>query len=557
MYKINAKVICPSIETVVGVSMINTNEISKLAFFPEIDYKKTENSLPSPSDSSGFLVALQTASEETKESNRIETPKEIEPPTKEINTNVSKTENSEESNKEKIENLNKKDEPTNPVEEDRNDLSTEKEVESLEEIVSKTPRIHHKTELPSEEKLLKNLTENQMNSGGLSISSILLPVFQKDNSSSEIFQEKLKKGNLENPNKSREIFQKNIDKKESGDLLKSAFENTEKKFINQTNENNSKDSKGKDSQKTESSSILSVKQLIEETRGNQLKTQKIDDKIFDNIKTNHLSLQVEAEDSQNKSDKKIKPKGKTSEKANDPLEKLVGEKGSIEKSFSKENFQFSKQPKEEAQTTITDKLKRVDTNLRKEKSPDSIPEPKFEISSDLKPSEKGSNSTNLFEQKQKVAEQKTEVKAALKQESLSQNFKEIVKAAKFHIVENGRNTAEISLQPKDLGKVTLFVSEENNRLEGKITVENESTKQMILGDLANLKADLKAGGLDLFEIQVDVRSDSTLSFANRDDSSKDRDPNSNSSTSSLNGESEINEPTLQEITNTRILDVKV
>lgn len=537
--------------------MINTNELSKLAFFPEIEYKKTENSIPSPSDSSGFLVALQTASEESKESNRIETPKEMELPTKENNSNDLKIENVEETNKGNMESFVKKEEQIKPMEEDRSDLSAEEEVESHQELVSKTPRSQLKTELPSEEKLLKNLSDNQMNSGGLSISSILLPVFQKDNSSSEIFQEKLKKGNLESPNKPREIFQKNIDKKESNDLLKSAFENTEKKVINQTNENNNKDLKGNNSQKTESSSILSVKQLIEESRGSQLKTQKIDDKIFDSMKNSHLSLQVEAEDSQNKSDKKIKPKGKVSEKTNDPLEKLVGEKTSIDKSFSKENFQFSKQPKEEAQTTITDKLKRVDTNLPRQKSSESIPEPKFEISSDIKPSEKASNSSNLFEQKQKVAEQKTEVKAAQKQDSLSQNFKEIVKAAKFHIVENGRNTAEISLQPKDLGKVTLFVSEENNRLEGKITVENESTRQMILGDLANLKADLKAGGLDLFEIQVDLRSDSTLSFKNRDDSSRDRDPNANSSTSSLNGETETNEPTLQEITNTRILDVKV
>ena len=73
--------------------MINTNELSKLAFFPDIEYKKSENSIPSSSDSSGFSVALQTASEESKESNRIETPKEMEPPTKENNSKSSKTDN--------------------------------------------------------------------------------------------------------------------------------------------------------------------------------------------------------------------------------------------------------------------------------------------------------------------------------------------------------------------------------------------------------------------------------------------------------------------------------
>jgi flagellar hook-length control protein FliK len=266
---------------------------------------------------------------------------------------------------------------------------------------------------------------------------------------------------------------------------------------------------------------------------------------------------LEAEDSQTKSDKKTKIKGKATEKQADSLEKLAGEKGSGDKSFSKENIQLSRQSKDEVQTTITDKLKRVEPNIRREKPIESLPEPKYEISSDPKPSEKSSNSSILLEQKQKVSEQKTEAKAIQKQDSLTQNFKEIVKAAKFHIVENGRNTAEISLQPKDLGKVTLFVSEENNRLEGKITVENESTRQMILGDLANLKADLKAGGLDLFDIQVDLQPDSSLSFANRDDFSKEREPNSNSPTSSQNGESDIIEPIFNDAQSSRILDVKV
>jgi flagellar hook-length control protein FliK len=537
--------------------MINTNELSKLAFFAEIEHKKPENSFSSPTEPNGFLAALQSVSEENKESIRIENQKETESPSKELNTNTPKTDSPDELNNSKLENTAKRDESTNQIEEENKEMSSGNQVESEEEVSSKPSKILLKTELPSEEKLLRNLSEHQMNSGGLSISSILLPVFQNDNSSSEIFQEKLKKGNFDNSNKSREIFQKSTDKKESGDLLKSAFENSEKKFTNQTNELNSKDSKAKDSLKTESSSLLSVKQLVEETRGNQLKTQKIDDKMFDNTKNNHLSLQVESEDSLSKSEKKIKPKSKSPEKLNDVLEKSVVEKNSNDKAFSKDNSQLSRQPKEEVQTTITDKLKRTDANFKREKTPESIIEPKFEISSDPKPSEKASNSSNIFEQKQKVTEQKPEVKATQKQESLTQNFKEIVKAAKFHIVENGRNTAEISLQPKDLGKVTLFVSEENNRLEGKITVENESTRQMILGDLANLKADLKAGGLDLFEIQVDLRSDSTLTFTNRDDSSKDRDPNSYSPTSSLDGEDEQTDPILHEIQSSRMLDIKV
>jgi flagellar hook-length control protein FliK len=535
--------------------MITTNELSKLAFFPEIEYKKTDNVTSSPSDSNGFLLALQSISEESKESNRYEPPKDTENPLKEINT--SNNEKPEETNIGKQESLGKQEAQTTSIEKDKDELATANEVEAEEEIISKTPRKQLKTELTSEDRVLKNVTENQMNSGGLSISSILLPVFHKDNSSTEIFQEKLKKGNPENTNKPREIFQKNVDKKESGDLLKSAFETSEKKITSQAGENNLKDSKTKDHYRSESSSLLSVKQLVEEAKGTLIKSQKIDDKILDNMKTTHLSIPLEAEDSQTKSDKKTKIKGKATEKQADSLEKLAGEKGSGDKSFSKENIQLSRQSKDEVQTTITDKLKRVEPNIRREKPIESLPEPKYEISSDPKPSEKSSNSSILLEQKQKVSEQKTEAKAIQKQDSLTQNFKEIVKAAKFHIVENGRNTAEISLQPKDLGKVTLFVSEENNRLEGKITVENESTRQMILGDLANLKADLKAGGLDLFDIQVDLQPDSSLSFANRDDFSKEREPNSNSPTSSQNGESDIIEPIFNDAQSSRILDVKV
>jgi flagellar hook-length control protein FliK len=264
-------------------------------------------------------------------------------------------------------------------------------------------------------------------------------------------------------------------------------------------------------------------------------------------------------ESEGLNDKKIKlNKKKTDEtKGSSHSEKKGTEPINSEKTSHKENIFISKNSKEEYGTTITDKLKRTDMNLKREKFPESIPEMKTESHTEVKAADKNSQNSLVFDPKQKTNDPKMEVKSVLKQDSLGQNYKEIVKAAKFHIVENGKNTAEISLQPKDLGKVTLYVSEENNRMEGRITVENESVRQMILGELANLKADLKAGGLDLFEIQVDLHQEMNQPFAQGEGSEKRRSTETYSEYSKGFTSEEDSLESAIEPTSSRLLDLKV
>ena len=95
----------------------------------------------------------------------------------------------------------------------------------------------------------------------------------------------------------------------------------------------------------------------------------------------------------------------------------------------------------------------------------------------------------------------------------SQNFQkslnELVQKAKVNILENGKNTAQIALYPKELGKMTLNIEVVQDKVDGKILVESESIKNLLLTDLNNLKADLKSSGLDLASLSVEVKFDSS------------------------------------------------
>ena len=73
------------------------------------------------------------------------------------------------------------------------------------------------------------------------------------------------------------------------------------------------------------------------------------------------------------------------------------------------------------------------------------------------------------------------------------------------------------------------------KVEGKILVDSEFIKNRLLGDVSQLKADLKANGLDLQTISIEVRSEGSLAFdfanpsSEKDSSKKD----SNKANSSL------------------------
>nr|WP_307992899.1 flagellar hook-length control protein FliK [uncultured Niameybacter sp.] len=67
---------------------------------------------------------------------------------------------------------------------------------------------------------------------------------------------------------------------------------------------------------------------------------------------------------------------------------------------------------------------------------------------------------------------------------------------------------EMQLTPKELGKLTLKMVEQNGVLTAQIKVEQDKTKELILENLAALKEGLEKQGLVIKDVQVEVRKDS-------------------------------------------------
>ena len=540
--------------------MIKPNDFSKITFFPERDLPKTEisNISSAPSD---FQILLQNTKEEDPLDNRqikeILSKEEL----KDIDTSkVGKNQElpSENPKNESLHKDNEKDSPEFISNPDKDTKNSGFEIENSGNNSDSTIYPKNRKFSSNEQSNLSNDLPNiEKNVKVLSIASILLPVFQKEGVN-ELFHEKLKSNEREKSITSKEIFPQKS-QKESGDLLKNAFlsTNIEKSKSMEKVENESKKFPTNEKEKL-NLKISNIKSSVDELKS--LQTSKIDDKSQEMIKNslpNTNVVQGEFSLFNNKDDKKNKPQSVL--KINSESSKKESSSEEVtNKLFLKENTTVQKVSKDD-QISITEKLKRLD-NISPRKEKDSLSHVDLFKDNflDKKTEEKSSQPTsNSIEQKSKQLDTKSEVRSSQKPETVSRNFAEIVKAARIQIVENGKNSAEISLQPKELGKITLFVSEENNRLEGKILVENEATKQMILGDLAGLKADLKAGGLDLFEIQVDINYDSPFKFTS---SGKDREKNENqsqfsSNTNEIVDESENDNSLID--TNPRILDLKV
>lgn len=109
--------------------------------------------------------------------------------------------------------------------------------------------------------------------------------------------------------------------------------------------------------------------------------------------------------------------------------------------------------------------------------------------------------------------------SGVRREELKENINEMVKQARIQILDNGKSSAQISLQPKDLGRMTLNIIINQDRVEGKILVESEKVKNLLIGDLGQLKSELKANGLNLEFLTIEARSENFSSNEFFEDSS--------------------------------------
>ncbi|EMJ95738.1 flagellar hook-length control protein FliK [Leptospira alstonii] len=93
----------------------------------------------------------------------------------------------------------------------------------------------------------------------------------------------------------------------------------------------------------------------------------------------------------------------------------------------------------------------------------------------------------------------------LSKRDIQQNFQNLIRSARVSILENGKTEANIRMNPKDLGQMSLSISTDKDIVRGKLLVESDSVKQQLVAELASLKQDLKANGLELESLVIEVK----------------------------------------------------
>lgn len=167
--------------------------------------------------------------------------------------------------------------------------------------------------------------------------------------------------------------------------------------------------------------------------------------------------------------------------------------------------------KKESISLLNETAIKVATSQNSNDSEKSFSNPKYDA-----------NTLKSFGDSTKAANVDKPKESSFDRENFSKSLNDLVSKARINIVENGKNSAQISLYPKELGRMTLNIDVIQERVEGKILVDSEFIKNRLLGDVSQLKADLKANGLELQNISIEVRNESASAFEFTD-KSKDRD----------------------------------
>lgn len=94
-----------------------------------------------------------------------------------------------------------------------------------------------------------------------------------------------------------------------------------------------------------------------------------------------------------------------------------------------------------------------------------------------------------------------------KENNLKQNIDELIKQARFDIVQNGKSSAEIVMNPKEYGRLTLKVTVDGDKVEGRILVESEELQKSLQNEIQTIKENLKESGLDLQALIIDLWDD--------------------------------------------------
>lgn len=183
-------------------------------------------------------------------------------------------------------------------------------------------------------------------------------------------------------------------------------------------------------------------------------------------------------------------------------DKMIRSLGLKEKEFQKQNENKSQVQNEKLKmdSSFTNQIQNVSSSKMGEENGKS---------SEDKGSKQG---LNLHSVENKLHSKSEEVKniernPKPKETNLKQNLDELIKQAKFDIVQNGKSSAEIIMNPKEYGRLTLKVSVDGEKVEGRILVESEELQKSLLNEIQTIKDNLKESGLDLQALIIDLWDD--------------------------------------------------
>lgn len=190
-------------------------------------------------------------------------------------------------------------------------------------------------------------------------------------------------------------------------------------------------------------------------------------------------------------------------------DKMIRSLGFKEKEFQKQNEnknQFQNE-KLKADTTFTNPVQTISSSQMGEENGKST---------DDKGSRQGSNLHSVENKLHSKADgvKTLERSEKPKETNLKQNLDELIKQAKFDIVQNGKSSAEIIMNPKEYGRLTLKVTVDGEKVEGRILVESEELQKSLQNEIQTIKENLKESGLDLQALIIDLWDDGSQ-FADR------------------------------------------
>lgn len=108
--------------------------------------------------------------------------------------------------------------------------------------------------------------------------------------------------------------------------------------------------------------------------------------------------------------------------------------------------------------------------------------------------------------------------SALSRKDVEKNFQSLIRSARVQILGEGKTVASIRMNPKDLGHMSLSISADKDVIRGKLLVESDFVKQQLGAELANLRQELKASGLELESLVIEVRErEETFAFNTESD----------------------------------------